>query len=136
MTPSNDTADAEVKVNPYEAIGGAPGVRRLVDRFYDVMEADPAAATIRAMHAADLGPMRDRLYEFLSAWLGGPPLYFQRPGHKCIMSAHAPFAIGEAERDQWMMCMRRAMADSGVPEEMRALLDRAFSTMADTLRSR
>jgi hemoglobin len=141
MTPSDGAveeaeAEAERVINPYDAIGGAAVVRRLVDRFYDIMDTDPAAATIRAMHAADLGPMRERLTEFLSGWLGGPPLYFQRPDRKCIMSAHAPFAIGEAERDQWMMCMRRAMADCGIAEELRAILDRAFLMMADAMRSR
>ena len=57
------------------------------------------------LHAADLSPMRERLPEFLSGWLGGPPLYFQRPDHNCIVSAHRPFAIGPDERDQWLMCM-------------------------------
>jgi hemoglobin len=136
MTPSDAAADAEAQINPYEAIGGDAAVRRLVERFYDIMDTEPAAAAIRAMHAADLGPMRERLAEFLSGWLGGPPLYFQRPDRKCIMSAHAPYAIGEIERDQWMMCMRQAMADCGISEELRVALDRAFLFMADALRNR
>jgi len=139
MSPPDGAGDVEAdeaEINPYEAIGGALAVRRLVDRFYDIMDTEPAAAPIRAMHAADLGPMRERLADYLIGWLGGPPLYFQRPDRKCIMSAHAPFAIGEAERDQWMTCMRRAMADCGVAENLRALLDRAFLIMADALRNR
>jgi hemoglobin len=131
-----DDASQTSELRPYAAIGGDPAVRRLVDRFYDVMDTDPAAARLRAMHAADLGPMRERLYEFLSGWLGGPPLYFQRPDRKCIVSAHAPFAIGDAERDQWMMCMRRAMADCGIADDLRAVLDRAFLFMADAFRNR
>jgi hemoglobin len=131
-----DDASQTSELRPYDAIGGDTAVRRLVDRFYDVMDTDPAAARLRAMHAADLGPMRERLYEFLSGWLGGPPLYFQRPDRKCIVSAHAPFAIGDAERDQWMMCMRRAMADCGIAGELRAVLDRAFLFMADAFRNR
>jgi hemoglobin len=100
------------------------------------MDSDPAAAGIRAMHAPDLGPMRERLFEFLSGWLGGPPLYFQRPDHNCIVSAHRPFAIGPDERDQWLMCIRRAMADEGVPEDVRTLLDMPFSRIADAFRNR
>jgi len=100
------------------------------------MDSAPEAARIRALHAADLSPMRDRLFEFLSGWLGGPPLYFQRPDHKCIVSAHRPFAIGEAERDEWMLCMRRAMQDCGVPENMRTLLDKPFLRMAEAFRNR
>lgn len=136
MALSEPTPEAERQLNPYEMIGGAPAVRRIVDRFYDIMDEDPAAAPIRAMHAEDLGPMRDRLFEFLSGWLGGPPLYFQRSDRKCIMSAHRPFAIGEAERDQWMMCIRRAMADSGVSPEVRELLDKPFLRMCEAFRSK
>jgi hemoglobin len=136
MTSSDASAATEIERSPYERIGGAETVRRIVERFYDIMDSTPEAASIRAMHAADLAPMRERLFEFLSGWLGGPPLYFQRPDHKCIVSAHRPFAIGAAERDQWMMCMRRALADCGVKEEMRALLDPAFLRVAEAFRNR
>jgi hemoglobin len=130
------TDDRQAKVTPYELIGGEATVRRLADRFYAIMDTDPAAARIRAMHGEDLGPIRTLLFEFLSGWLGGPPLYFQRSEHRCIMSAHRPFAIGEAEREQWMMCMRRAMDECELQGEMRAVLDRAFFRMADLFRSR
>ena len=130
------TIEPVVETTPYEMIGGEPALRRIVNRFYDIMDRDPGAATIRAMHASDLGPMRERLFEFLSGWLGGPPLYFQRPGHKCIGSAHRPYAIGEKERDEWLMCMRRAMADCGVPRDVRDLLDQPFRIIADAFRNR
>ena len=136
MTPSDTAAETKIERSPYDMIGGEAVVRRIVDRFYDIMDSAPEAATIRAMHATDLSPMRERLFEFLSGWLGGPPLYFERPDHRCIVSAHRPFAIGEAERDQWMMCMRRAMKDCGVPEEMRTLLDTAFLRVAEAFRNR
>jgi hemoglobin len=136
MTITDQTAEPEVKQSPYDMIGGKAAVRQIVDRFYDIMDGDPAAAGIRAMHANDLAPMRDRLFEFLSGWLGGPPLYFKRPDHKCIVSAHRSFAIGEQERDQWMMCMRRAMEDCGVSAEVRALLDKPFLRMCEAFRNR
>ena len=136
MTTTDATAADEPRQSPYDMIGGAPMVRQIVDRFYDIMDCDPCAAGIRAMHASDLTPMRDRLFEFLSGWLGGPPLYFQRPDHKCIVSAHRPFAIGEAERDEWMMCMRRAMEECGVADDLRALLDKAFLRVAEAFRNR
>ena len=129
------TPEAE-ELTPYEMIGGEAVLRRVVDRFYDIMDNDPAAARIRAMHAADLSPMRERLFEFMSGWLGGPPLYFQRPDHKCIVSAHRPFAIGESERDEWLMCMRRALAEEDAPEEVRKLLDEPLSRVANAFRNR
>ncbi|MDP1736343.1 MAG: group II truncated hemoglobin [Caulobacter sp.] len=122
--------------SPYELLGGAPVLRRLVDAFYDVMDRDPAAAGIRALHAADLTDIRDKLFDWLSGWSGGPPVYNARPDRKCIMSAHAPYAIGPAERDQWMACMRQALAGLEIDEEVRAMFDGAFTRLADGLRNR
>ena len=124
------------QVLPYELIGGEAGLRRIVDRFYEIMDRDPRAATIRAMHGADLAPIREKLFEFLSGWLGGPPLYFQRAGSVCITSAHRPFAIGAAERDQWVMCMRQALIDEGISAETRELLDQPIFMIADFVRNR
>jgi hemoglobin len=136
MTPNASTEQTAREQTPYEMIGGDVMVRRIVERFYDIMDQSPEAARIRAMHASDLAPMRQRLFEFLSGWLGGPPLYFQRPDPKCIVSAHRPFAIGAAERDEWMLCMRRALEDCGVSQELRTLLDRPFQRMAEAFRNR
>jgi hemoglobin len=136
MSSTDTTAAAASRPTPYQIVGGEVMVRRIADRFYDIMDSAPEAAGIRAMHAADLSPVRERLFEFLSGWLGGPPLYFQRPDHKCIMSAHRPFAIGPAERDAWMGCMRRALEESGVPEEFRTVLDEAFLRLAEAFRNR
>jgi hemoglobin len=124
------------QVVPYELIGGEAGLRRIVDRFYAIMDSDPEAAGIRAMHGADLGPIREKLFEFLSGWLGGPPLYFQRSGSVCLSAAHRPFAIGEAERDQWLHCMRRALVEEGVSAEVREMLDEPLFRIADFVRNR
>ena len=67
---------------------------------------------VRAMHGADLGPVSNSLFEYLSGWLGGPPLYSTRTGTVCLTAPHKGFAIGEAERDQWLFCMRRAMVEA------------------------
>lgn len=137
MTATERTREAsETEVTPYALIGGEPTVRRLADRFYEIMDTDPGAARIRAMHGRDLTPIRQLLFEFLSGWLGGPPLYFKRTEHRCIMSAHRPYAIGDIERDEWMLCMRRAMDDCGLPAEIRPVLDQAFVRMANQFRSR
>ena len=136
MTATEPTGEApNTKVTPYELIGGEATVRRLADRFYEIMDTDPGAARIRAMHGQDLAPIRQLMFEFLSGWLGGPSLYFKRPEHRCIMSAHRPYAIGDVERDAWMMCMRHAMDECGLPADMRTLLDQAFLRMANLFRS-
>lgn len=133
---SSESAQQKEQSTPYESIGGEAMVRRIVNRFYDIMDSAPEAARIRAMHAADLSPMRASLFEFLSGWLGGPPLYFQRPDRKCIMSAHRPYPIGPEERDEWMFCMRKALEDCGVSTEIRTLLDQPFLRMADAFSNR
>jgi hemoglobin len=133
---TDDTVPAEPGPVPYDRIGGAEGLRRIVDSFYEIMDSDPAASGIRAMHGADLGPIREKLFDFLSGWLGGPPLYFQRPDRKCLHSAHAAYAIGEAERDQWLACMYRAIEEAGVDEDTRKLLEKPLFMVADFVRNR
>ncbi len=120
----------------YDWIGGEPTVRKLVDRFYEIMDGEDFAATIRGMHQADLAPMRASLFEYLSGWLGGPPLYVVKHGSPCISRAHAPFAIDRAASDAWMRCMNQAMLDTGIPEQYRELLSPAFERMATMLINR
>ena len=62
----------EAILTPHEQLGGDAGVVRLVERFYERMDAEPEAATIRALHADELAPMVDKLSVFLIGWLGGP----------------------------------------------------------------
>ena len=121
---------------PYELIGGEDGVRRLVDRFYDYMDSDPEAAEIRKLHAKDLRVSREKLFLFLSGWLGGPNLYVEKHGHPMLRRRHLPFAIGITERDQWLHCMRRALADSELDQTQRDRLLQAFAATADHMRNK
>lgn len=120
---------------PYESIGGEPVVRALVERFYDLMELDPAYERLRAVHGSSLESAREKLFLFLSGWLGGPPLYADRHGHPMLRARHLPFAIGTVERDQWMACMKQAMAEVDVPSELRGPLEGAFFKTADWMRN-
>lgn len=119
----------------FEAIGGEDAVRRLVDRFYDLMDASPEAAEIRALHPEDLMGSREKLFMFLVGWMGGPPLYVTRFGHPRLRARHIRFPIGERERDQWMLCMRRALTETEVPEPLARSLEQAFANLADFMRN-
>jgi hemoglobin len=121
---------------PYDLLGGDPKVRELVTRFYDLMDAEPGFAGIRRLHQSDLSQARDKLYLFLSGWLGGPQLYTERFGHPMLRARHLPFSIGEAERDLWLACMDRAMQEVGVEDELRRSLRDAFFKTADWMRNR
>jgi hemoglobin len=116
---------------PYENLGGADAVRALVDRFYELMDEWPETHGLRQMHPPDLSHARQSLYEFLSGWLGGPPLYIEKNGHPRLRMRHMPYAIGYAERDQWMMCMRTALTERVRDLDLRAALIGAFAQMAD-----
>lgn len=94
----------------FQAAGGIEGIERLVEDFYDVMDSCEEAATIRAMHAEDLTEVKDKLARFLCGWLGGPRRYAEKYGPISIPKVHAPWPIGEAERDAWLLCMARAIA--------------------------
>ena len=111
---------------PYELVGGDRAVRELVDRFYDLMDFEPAYRELRLVHGSTLESAREKLYLFLSGWLGGPPLYMD----------HLPFAIGTVERDQWLACMAQAMEETGVPQELRKPLQDAFFKTADWMRNK
>jgi hemoglobin len=120
----------------YERLGGEPVLHRLVERFYDLMDEDPDYYGIRKLHANDLAEARDKLFMFLSGWMGGPPLYTDRFGHPKLRARHMPFPIGEAERDQWLACMARAMEEVGVEEGLRKELAQAFWKTADFMRNK
>jgi hemoglobin len=119
----------------YDLLGGESGVRTLVDDFYDLMMLDPRFAGIRAMHPQDMSTSRDKLFWFLSGWLGGPPLFEERFGHPRLRARHLPFSIGIPERDQWMTCMTECLEKAPIDEPTRrALIDALFKT-ADWMRN-
>jgi hemoglobin len=118
------------QTSPYEMIGGAEGVRRLADAFYDIMDSDPAYRELRDMHGADLGPMREALAGFFSAWFGGPRDWIEGRGGFCIMSRHGKMNITETTAGQWMAAMRQAIAQTNTPADLAPQLDQAFSRLA------
>ena len=120
----------------YSIIGGADRVRELVDRFYDLMELEPEFAGIRAMHPSPMDGSRDKLYMFLSGWMGGPDLFVEQFGHPRLRARHLPFAIGSSERDQWLRAMAWAMEDIGIEEPLRLRLMESFYQTADWMRNK
>ena len=120
----------------YETIGGDAGVRALVDSFYDYMDNLPEVRVIREMHPADLTSSREKLYLFLCGWTGGPQLYVQKHGHPRLRRRHLPFPVDESARDQWMLCMQRALDETVEDPAVREYLFAAFYRVADFMRNR
>jgi hemoglobin len=121
---------------PYEQLGGAATLRALVDAFYDLMDAAPEYYAVRKLHPESLEGAREKLFMFLSGWLGGPSLYVEKFGQPFLRARHLPFPIGLAERNQWLACMRQAMHETQVEPALADALANAFFQTADHLRNR
>lgn len=123
-------------VTHYQRIGGAEQVHALVDRFYQLMDQLPETYGIRKMHGEDLQSVNDKLFMFLSGWMGGPQLFVEAYGHPMLRRRHFPFVIGDTERDQWMLCMNRALNDVVADDALRQELSDAFTKVADHMRNK
>ncbi|MBL8492405.1 MAG: group II truncated hemoglobin [Rhodocyclaceae bacterium] len=123
-------------VTAYDLAGGEAGLRRLVHRFYELMDTLPETYAIRKLHPADLSGSEEKLFMYLSGYLGGPQLYMEKFGHPRLRARHLPFPIGGNERDQWMLCMRQAMAETLPDARLRAGLEKALADLADHMRNR
>ena len=123
----------------FDLLGGEPEatnqIRAIVEAFYDVMDKDEKAKTIRLMHPEDLTSSREKLFMFLSGWTGGPQLYIERYGHPFLRRRHLPFKIGEEERDQWIYCMTKALLNLKMEEEKIKALLNALYPIADFMRN-
>jgi hemoglobin len=120
---------------PFARLGGEPGVRALVDRFYDLMDLEPRYADLRGLHPSTLEGSRDKLFWFLCGWLGGPQHYTDRYGHPMLRARHLPYRIATLERDQWLACMIQAMEDLGLEPALAQQLAEAFFGTADWMRN-
>ena len=115
----------------YTRLGGEPAIRALVGRFYALMDELPEAYAVRRLHPESLAGSADSLFKFLSGWFGGPPLYLRERGHPRLRMRHAPYAIGAVERDEWMLCMRQALAEQVADKALREAVERAITGMAE-----
>ncbi len=130
------TEETQPVDTPFQWIGGEERVRALTDRFYDLMDLEPAYKELRAAHGPELTQAREKLFMFLCGWLGGPSYYTDQFGHPRLRMRHMPFAIGIKERDQWVACMDQAMTETQVPAELRERLKNSFFQTADWMRNK
>lgn len=133
----NQSAEVET---PYDWFGKDDlekdwGVRHLVDHFYDEMQNNPAYKRIRDLHPQDMSDSRDKLYYFLSGWLGGPDLYQPKFGHPRLRARHLPFPISSEDRDQWLLCMVKALESAGLNKQQVERLMVSFFRTADWMRN-
>lgn len=116
---------------PYELLGKEEGIKALAHAFYDIMDETAEVETIRNMHAQSKDAIKQKLFEYLNGWLGGPHLYKQKYGKICLTDPHKPYAIGSSERDQWLLCFEKALERVGASNEVKAMVKEPVFRMAD-----
>ena len=121
----------QTTATPYDALGGAPALHRLVNRFYELMDTLPEAYAVRQLHPESLAGSAESLFEFLSGWFGGPSLYIAKKGHPRLRMRHAPYAVDQRVRDEWMLCMTQALTEQVTDADLRDGLIHTFAQMAD-----
>lgn len=124
------------KLTQYEKLGGEAGLRQLVKNFYQAMDSQASVKPIRDMHANNLTEAEEKLFLFLSGWLGGPSLFIEKYGHPRLRARHLPFSIGTQERDQWLQCMDWALGKMDIEKPMHDELMQAFFNTADFMRNK
>ena len=110
---------SEETISLYEAIGGDATVRALTDRFYKLMDTLPEAAHCRAVHPPDLSGSAEKFYEYLTGYLGGPPIYMEKRGHPMLRRRHFVAEIGPVE---WLLCFRQAMDETIANPKLREII--------------
>ncbi len=119
----------------FELIGGIDRIRELVDRFYDLMDLNVEYTELRNMHPVDLSNSREKLFLFLSGWMGGPDLYSPKHGHPMLRARHLSFPIGDLARNQWTDCMFRTMEDVGIINPLKDQLKASFIHTANWMKN-
>ena len=122
----------------YEQLGGDESVHRIVEAFYDIVEADPIGKPVHDLHLAGFGiaHLRQAQFEFLCGFFGGPRYYVERFGHSNVRKMHEHVAIGRTEADAWLACMTKALEVAEAPPEVAARIMRTFETTANVLINR
>jgi hemoglobin len=112
----------EEAITLYQAIGGDETVKALAHRFYQLMDTLPEARHVRAVHPPSLTGSEEKFYEYLTGYLGGPPLYTDKRGHPRLRSRHFVAEIGPVERDEWLLCFRQAMDETIANPKLRDII--------------
>jgi hemoglobin len=127
---------SEDLVTLYQAVGGEPTIRALSRRFYELMDTLPEASRVRAVHPPSLAGSEEKFYEYMTGYLGGPPLYIDKYGHPRLRSRHFGAAIGHVERDEWLLCFRQALGETVANPKLRALILPPIERLADHMQNK
>lgn len=111
----------------YERIG-AENLRGIVDSFYDIVFTE---SSIKHLFKTEKSQIRDKQYKFLTQFLGGPQLYSQEYGHPRMRMRHLPHKIDDAAKTEWLRCMKLAIDQSSLSDELKEALFSCFPRVAE-----
>ena len=117
-------------ISIYEYLGGEQTVRSLAHRFYELMDTLEEVKELRDIHPGSLDESKEKFFQFLSGWFGGPQLYMQNYGHPRLRMRHMPFHIDKKARDSWMHCMKITLHEHIPNHDIRKQIEDSFSRMA------
>ncbi|WP_053365584.1 globin domain-containing protein [Bacillus sp. FJAT-27245] len=100
---------------PYEALG-KDTLHRLVDAFYGLVGQHPE---LSPLFPNDFSEIAKKQKQFLTQYLGGPPLYTEEHGHPMMRARHLPFPITPSRAKAWLSCMSKAMDTVGLEGPLR-----------------
>ncbi|QDF65512.1 group II truncated hemoglobin [Shewanella sp. SNU WT4] len=128
--PVAPTARQAQQSNAYDLIGGADTIANIASAFYQEMQTNPDTQALLAMHRAPIAESQQKLFEFLSGWLGGPALFEQKHGHPALRARHMPFAVTTELKDQWLLCMDKALSTQVKETAHQVAIYQAISELA------
>ena len=104
------------KISLYERFGGADTLQKLVPSFYNKVSQHPDLAPI---FPDDLRETAEKQYKFLSQFFGGPDLYSREYGHPMLRARHMPFPITPKRAVAWISCMKEALSEIEIEDEIK-----------------
>ena len=126
-TPKDNSGSQNEVTTLYERVGGDEFFVELVERFYQLVEAD---LSLRPLYPEDLEPGKAHLASFLVQYWGGPRLYSRRRGPPRLRLRHMPFPIGQKERDAWVTNMLSALDSMEISVHEAMLMEDHFKSTA------
>lgn len=117
-------------LTPYKLIGEERGTRALSNAFYDEMETNIHLKELLDIHQLPLDNIREKFFEYLSGWLGGPPLFEEKYGHPRLRQRHMHVKVTQKQAQLWMLCMTNALDNAIENEDLKNHLKQQFSQLA------
>lgn len=136
-SPTSTTAHTanSQQSNAFERVGGEKVIKALAHQFYQQMQTLDETQALLAIHRAPIEESEQKLYEFLSGWLGGPNLYQEKHGHPALRARHMPFKVDDTMVEQWLLCMNNAIEMEIAEPQHREAIFQAISTLAKHMRN-